>query len=86
VRVAPHFAPELIRRMGEQARRSLAAGSVDAGDWTIVSLHFESLEAARERILSFGGGVEVLEPPALRWSVQDFAAQIAGRYAPKVQD
>lgn len=43
-------------------------------------LPFESLEAARERILSLGGGVEVLEPPALRWSVQDFAAQIAALY------
>jgi predicted DNA-binding transcriptional regulator YafY len=82
VRVAPHFAPELIRRMGEQARRSLAAGSVGAAGWTTVSLPFESLEAARERILSFGGGVEVLEPPALRWSVQDFAQQIVALYNP----
>jgi predicted DNA-binding transcriptional regulator YafY len=80
VRVAPHFAPELIRRMGEQARRSLAAGLVGDAGWTTVSLPFESLEAARERILSFGGGVEVLEPPALRWSVQDFAAQIVALY------
>jgi predicted DNA-binding transcriptional regulator YafY len=80
VRVAPHFAPELIRRMGGQARRSLAAGSVGAAGWTTVSLHFESLETARERILSFGGGVEVLEPPALRWSVQDFAQQIVALY------
>jgi predicted DNA-binding transcriptional regulator YafY len=81
LRVAPHFAPELVRRIGEQARRGLASGSIDAGGWTIVSLHFESLEAARERILSFGGGVEVLEPPALRWSVQDLAAQIVALYA-----
>ncbi len=81
VRVAPRFATELIRRLGEQARRGLAAGSTDAAGWTAVELHFESLEAARERILSFGGGVEVLEPPALRWSVQDFAAQIGLVYA-----
>jgi predicted DNA-binding transcriptional regulator YafY len=80
VRVAPHFAPELIRRLGEQARRCLAAGSTDAAGWTTLELHFESLEAARERILSFGGGMEVLEPPALRWSVQDYVAQIAALY------
>lgn len=80
VRVASHFAPELIRRLGDQARRSLAAGSADAAGWTVVALPFESLDAARERILSFGSGVEVLEPPALRWSVQDFAAQIAALY------
>lgn len=80
VRVAPHFAPELIRRLGEQARAGLAAGSTDAAGWIIVELHFESLEAARERVLSFGGGVEVLEPPALRWSVQDFALLAAALY------
>ncbi len=67
----------------EQGRASFTAtvrvAPGDAG-WTTVSLPFESLEAARERILSFGGGVEVLEPPALRWSVQDFAAQIVALY------
>jgi predicted DNA-binding transcriptional regulator YafY len=81
VRVAPQFAPELIRRMGEQARRGISAASaVDAVAWLTVELHFESLEAARERILSFGGGVEVLEPLALRWSVQDFAQQVMAVY------
>jgi len=78
--VAPNFAPELIRRLGQQARKGLAAGSTDAAGWTTVELHFESLEGARERILSFGGGVEVLEPLALRWSMQDFAEQTAALY------
>ncbi len=80
VRVAPNFAPELIRRLGQQARKGLAAGSTDAAGWTTVELHFESLEGARERILSFGGGVEVLEPLALRWSMQDFAEQTVTLY------
>lgn len=80
VRVAPHSAPELIRRLGERARSALEAGRTDSAGWTIVELRFESLEAARERILGFGGGVEVLKPLALRWSVQDFAAQIAALY------
>jgi predicted DNA-binding transcriptional regulator YafY len=78
--VAPLFAPELVRRLGEQARRAVAGGAADEKGWITVALPFESLEAARERILSFGGGVEVLEPLALRWSVQDFAAQIAALY------
>jgi predicted DNA-binding transcriptional regulator YafY len=81
VRVAPHFISELARRLGEQSRRAVAAGCADSDGWIIATLPFESLEAARERILSFGGGVEVLEPPALRWSVQDFAAQTAAIYA-----
>jgi predicted DNA-binding transcriptional regulator YafY len=80
VRVAPHFISELTRRLGEQARRAVAAGAAGGDGWIIATLPFESLEAARERILSFGGGVEVLEPPALRWSVQDFAAQIVALY------
>jgi predicted DNA-binding transcriptional regulator YafY len=84
VRVAPHFTSDLARRLGEQARRAVAAGTAGENGWTTVTLFFESLDAARERILSFGGGVEVLEPHALRWSVQDFAAQIAARYAGKI--
>lgn len=83
VRVAPHFASELARRMGAQARAAVAAGRIDETGWVTVQLHFESLEAARERILSFGGGVEVLQPPSLRWSVQDFAAQTAALYQPR---
>jgi predicted DNA-binding transcriptional regulator YafY len=45
-----------------------------------VWLAYRSLEAARERILSFGNGVEVVEPLALRWSVQDLAVQILAVY------
>jgi len=43
-------------------------------------LSFESFEAARDRILGFGRGVEVLEPVALRKSVLDFAEQIISLY------
>lgn len=86
VRVAPHFVAELARRLGEPARRAVAAGATGDDGWIIATLHFESLEAARERILSFGGGVEVLRPPALRWSIQDFAAQIRLVYASASRD
>ena len=80
LRVAPHFTAELVRHLGEQARAGIVAGVADAAGWIAVELHFESLEAARERVLSFGGGVEVLEPLALRWSVQDFAQQVMAVY------
>lgn len=48
--------------------------------WQTITLTFESFEAARTRILGYGGAVEVLEPLALRRSVYDFAAQILSRY------
>ncbi len=49
--------------------------------WQIVSLTFESLEAARDRLLGYGGAIEVLEPLALRHSIQDFATQTIHRYS-----
>jgi len=45
-----------------------------------LTLPFETLEDARERILGFGRAVEVLEPVALRKSVLDFAAQVVVLY------
>ena len=40
----------------------------------------EALKAARDRPLSLGGAVEVLEPLPLRLALQDFAQPIAIRY------
>jgi predicted DNA-binding transcriptional regulator YafY len=77
-RVAPDFLPLLARSFGDKIGR--AAASPDAEGWLTVTLPFETLEEARARILSFGRGVEVLEPWALRRSVADFAAQTASLY------
>ncbi len=52
----------------------------DADGWCILRLAFESLEAARSRLLSYGGAVEVLAPEALRRSVADYAQQAATIY------
>jgi predicted DNA-binding transcriptional regulator YafY len=52
----------------------------DQEGWLALTLHFEDFWVARKRILAFGGAVEVLEPEALRLSIQDFANQIIGRY------
>lgn len=65
------------RRMVEQMAQ---AGPPGADGWFTMTLTFESLEAARERILSFGGAAEVLEPEALRCSVIDYAEQISRFY------
>jgi predicted DNA-binding transcriptional regulator YafY len=75
VRVAPDFLPVLPYYFGKGLLDTLG----DAGE-AILELPFESFEAARDRILSLGRGVEVLAPPALRASVLDFAQQIVALY------
>jgi predicted DNA-binding transcriptional regulator YafY len=81
VRVAPGLGPWLPHFFGEQIRAAVAqAGSPDAAGWLRLTLPFETLEDARARLLGFGGAVEVLAPPALRDSVQDYARQIVALY------
>jgi predicted DNA-binding transcriptional regulator YafY len=81
VRVAPAFVPQLPRYFGSVIHAKVAqAGPPDAEGWVRLELSFESFEAARERILGFGRGVEVLEPLALRRSVLDYAEQIVALY------
>jgi predicted DNA-binding transcriptional regulator YafY len=83
LRVAPQFAPRLTAYLGQAGRAALAqAAPADAQGWVTIELSFASLEAARSRLLAFGGAVEVLAPRALRLSVQDYARQILRRYQP----
>ena len=49
-------------------------------EWTVLTVPFESFEAARTRLLGWGSVVEVLAPLALRLSVMDFAEQVARVY------
>jgi predicted DNA-binding transcriptional regulator YafY len=81
VRVAPGFVPQLSWYFGNSIHARIAqAGPPDADGWIRLALSFRSFEAARDRILGFGRGVEVLEPRALRRSVLDFAEQIVALY------
>jgi predicted DNA-binding transcriptional regulator YafY len=48
----------------------------DTSSWQELTLDYESFEEARRMVLSYGGAIEVLQPIALRRSVQDFARQI----------
>jgi predicted DNA-binding transcriptional regulator YafY len=83
VRLSPGLVGELPWRLRGQASAALArAAPPDERGWRSVELTFDSLEQARDKILSFGGGAEVLEPPGLRRSMEDFAQQILGIYAP----
>lgn len=91
VRVAQDLAPWLPQYFGEPIREEVAraqstpvqgveTGSPDTAGWLTVTLLFESLHEARERLLGFGGAVEVVAPVALRLGVVDFARQIISRY------
>jgi predicted DNA-binding transcriptional regulator YafY len=78
IRVAPGFVPWLPVYF---AGRMTAESPVPESDgWHRVELSFESLHAARDRLLDCGGGVEVLAPLALRKSMLDYADQIVKRY------
>ena len=84
VRVAPKLVTQLPYYFGEDIRDLLAqAPPPDMEGWITLTLPFESLSAARARILGFGRAVEVLEPVALRKSVMDFAEQITAFYHDK---
>jgi predicted DNA-binding transcriptional regulator YafY len=81
VRVSPALLPHLPAHFGARIRDTVArAGPPDGEGWVTLDLSFASLEAARDRLLGFGGAVEVLKPLPLRCSIQDFARRIAALY------
>jgi len=81
VRVAPDLTPWLPYFFGAQIRDQIAgAGPPDAEGWITITLSFETLEDARERILGFGRAMEVMSPQALRNTVFDYATQIVSLY------
>jgi predicted DNA-binding transcriptional regulator YafY len=79
--VTLRVSPSLAKILAENRPETLTSPpAIEPDGWQTITLTFESLEAARTRILGYGGAVEVLEPLALRRSVQDFAYQISSRY------
>ncbi len=81
VKVAPSFVPFLSMYFGHQIKKKIdQAGQPDEEGWIRLELSFESFEAARDRLLSLGGGIEVLAPTALRLSILDYAEQIIRLY------
>lgn len=80
VRVAPTFLAALPWFFGNRICERIAEAEPADDGWVKLELAFESLEAARTRLLSFGGGVEVLAPRALRDSLLDFAVQVVALY------
>lgn len=71
----------MARTMSGSVRKLLQrVGPPDEQGWLHLRLEFASLDEARQRLLPLGGAVEVLEPKALRVSMQDFAEQIGKAY------
>lgn len=81
LRVAPDFLPMLSQVLGEGVHPLIAAaGPPDAAGRLTLSLTFETLDAARNHVLGFGTGVEVIEPAELRQSVIETARRIVTLY------
>ena len=64
-------------RHWEECAQNLAAEIT----WRPVTLHFDSLEEARTKLLGLGAGIEVMTPIALRRSLLDYAQQVVIRYS-----
>jgi predicted DNA-binding transcriptional regulator YafY len=82
VRVTADMLPFLPMYFGGGIKaKILQAGPPDEDGWITLELPFESLEAARDQLLAFGRGIEVMSPRALRESILDYAAQITALYS-----
>jgi predicted DNA-binding transcriptional regulator YafY len=87
VRLAADMVPFLPMYFGEGIKAKIVqARPPEEEEWVILELAFESLEAARDRLLAFGRGVEVLSPRALRESIRDYAVQITALYEKRSHD
>jgi predicted DNA-binding transcriptional regulator YafY len=81
-RVSPALLPYLTEVFGRRNQYiQTQQGIPDTEGWVTVTLPFETFDAARDRLLGFGGALEVLVPEALRLSLHDFAQQINKIYA-----
>ena len=80
--VTLRVSPTLAQILSENRPETLTSPpAIEPDGWQTITLSFESLEAARTRILGYGGAAEVLAPLALRLSLADFARQTLSCYA-----
>jgi len=83
-RVDPRVIAPLKQLLGEEIEaRVQQARQPDEKGWITLELPFEYHEQALEQLLPFGGSLEVIEPVALRYSIQDYAQQILAVYSEK---
>jgi predicted DNA-binding transcriptional regulator YafY len=80
VRVVAGLPVHIAYQFGPQIRAELAAAVPDEDGWATLTLYFEDLLQARQRLLALGGAVEVLEPQPLRLSIADHVHQLVKLY------
>jgi len=81
VKIAPEATSKLSLYFGEDVKIQLNDREPpDKRGWITMSIQFEHFFQAREKLLSLGMAVEILEPEPLRLSVIDFAKQIVEYY------
>lgn len=80
VRIAPALSPYLAYHFEDIPDTMREAGQEPGADWIELTLSFDTLEDARQRILGCGAAIEVIDPPVLRQSVLDFSRQTAALY------
>jgi len=76
--VFPEVLPQLADYLAEEDSQQTQQDTV--GDRKHIYLSFKNLEQARSHLLGLGRSVEVLEPLALRLSIEDYAHQISNLY------
>jgi predicted DNA-binding transcriptional regulator YafY len=82
VRISPKLKPHLNTLIGHRLQEDgFELGEPDSMGWITLDLNFEYHEQALERLLPFGGSIEVLEPVALRYAMRDYAEQILAVYS-----
>ena len=82
VRISPQLHDRLVLFRDPLIPADQHRPELDAGGWVPLTLHFDTFEKARRRLLGFGGAVEILAPQSLRESVVDFARQTLSVYEP----
>jgi len=78
VRVTPTLAQILDLN---QPATLMSPPMLDDSPWVEMTLEYENFEDARRMVLGYGGAMEVLEPLALRRSLQDFTRQTIKIYS-----
>jgi predicted DNA-binding transcriptional regulator YafY len=84
IKVAPTLLDRLPLYLGDGVKYNVSdTSSPDEEGRRVVTVRFDNIFQAREKILGMGRAVEVLEPEALKLSVIDFARQILARFQGK---
>jgi predicted DNA-binding transcriptional regulator YafY len=83
LKLAPALISKLPLYLGEGIKFVIDDSTTkNDSSWITITVLFENIFQAREKVLSMGRAVEVMEPIALRLSVIDFARQIIDYYLP----